>query len=260
MILLAALSFPGGAWAQDAKATMATLVQHEDEASQHRGHYTYRSEESSDRTGGHLWVEHVAETNWGKVRCLLSEDGQPLTGDRLAAEKSRLSGEAADPEAFKKAESARVDDEQHAKQMLQLLPKAFLFDAPQNEGEFIRVAFHPNPDYSPASLEEKVLHGMTGSVLIDAKTIRLHGIDGRMPNDVSIGFGLLATIRAGSNFSTMRVHLDGDDWKTQVLHTDIHGKAIFLKTIARKQDSKHSDFKRIPDGMTVADAVKLLEQ
>lgn len=246
--------------AQDAQTTITTLVQHEDEASQHRGHYTYLSEERSDRTGGHLWVERVAETNWGKVRYLLSEDGQPLTGDRLAAEKSRVGSEAADPEAFKKAESARVDDEQHAKQMLQLLPKAFLFDPPRNEGEFIRIPFHPNPGYSPASLEEKVLHGMSGSVLIDAKTIRLHGIDGNMTNDVSIGFGLLATIHAGSNFSTIREHLEGDDCKTQTLHTDINGKAIFLKTIARKQDSKHSDFRKISDIMTVPDAVKLLEQ
>jgi hypothetical protein len=246
--------------AQDANSTVATLVQHEDYASQHRGHYLYLSQERSDRTGGHLWVEKVAETNWGKVRYLTAIDGQPLAGDRLAAEKSRLATEAADPEAFKRAEAARVDDEQHAKQMLELLPKAFLFDPPQPEGEYLRIAFKPNPAYSPQSLEERVLHGMSGSVLVDRETIRLHGIDGRMSSDVSIGFGLLATIHAGSSFSTVREQIEGIDWKTQTLHTDINGKALFLKTIARQQDSTHSAFKKIPDNMTVADAVTLLEQ
>ena len=52
----------------------------------------------------------------------------------------------------------------------------------------------------------------------------------------------------------------GEDWKTQVLHTDIKGKALFLKTIARQQDAKHWGFRKIADGMTVADAVTLLEQ
>jgi hypothetical protein len=255
-----ALVGTGVAGAQDAKATITTLVQHEDEASQHRGHYLYTSEERSDRTGGHLWVERVAETNWGKVRYLTTEDGQPLTGERQAAERTRVAAEASDPERFKRTEAARVDDEQHAKQMLLLLPKAFLFDPPQQDGEYLRLAFRPNPDYSPASLEERVLHGMSGAVLVDARTIRLRGIEGRMPQDVSIGFGLLATIHEGSNFSTVREHLDGIDWKTQKLHTDIKGKALFLKTIARQQDATHRDFKKIADGMTVADAVALLEQ
>ena len=196
----------------------------------------------------------------GKVRYLVAVDGQPLSGDKLAAEKARVAGEASDPEAFKRAEAARVDDEQHAKQMLELLPKAYVFGSPVSEGEYLRISFSPNPGYSPGSLEEKVLYGMSGSVLVDAKTIRLRGIEGKMEKDVSIGFGLLATIHAGSNFSTTREHVGGDDWKTQLLHTDINGKALFLKTIARQQDARHWGFQKIPDGMTVAQAVSLLEQ
>ena len=250
----------GLAGAQDAKETIATLVQHEAAAAEHRGHYIYTSEERSERTGGHLWQERVAETNWGKVRYLAAVDGQPLTGERLAAEKARVEGEASDPEGFRRAESARVDDEEHAKQMLQLLPKAFLFGAPMSEGESLRIPFTPNPDYSPQSLEERVLYGMSGSVLVDTQTIRLRGIDGRMGKDVSIGFGLLATIRAGSNFSTTREHVGGEDWKTQLVHTDINGKALFLKTIARQQDAKHWGFQKIAGEMTVAQAVEKLEQ
>jgi hypothetical protein len=250
----------GGIHAQDANTMMTTLVQHEAAASGHRGHYLYTSEERSDRTGGHLWQERVAETNWGKVRYLTAVDGQPLSGEKLAAEQARVAGEANDPEGFKRTEAARVDDEQHAKQMLELLPKAFLFDLPVAEGEYVRVAFRPNPGYAPQSLEERVLHGMSGTVVIDAKAVRLRGIEGRMGQDVSIGFGLLATIHAGSNFSTTREPVGGDDWKTQLLHTDIQGKALFLKTIARQQDAKHYGFEKIADGLTVKDAVRLLER
>lgn len=245
---------------QDVLTTIQTLVEHETYATDHRGHYRYSSDERSDRTGGHLWQERIAETNWGKVKYLVEEDGQPLTGDRMTAERRRVESEAADPEGFKKAESARTDEEQHAKQMLTLLPKAFLFDPPQPEGEYERIAFKPNPNYLPANLEERVLHGMYGSVLIDKASIRMRGIDMTMPQDVSLGFGFLAVIHEGSNFHQTREHQDGLDWKTAKIHTDFKGRALFLKTIARSQDSVHTNFRKVPEGMTVAEAVAMLER
>ncbi len=237
-----------------------TLIAHEDGASAHRGHYVYTSEERSERTGGHLWTERIAETAWGKVRYLVKDDGQPLSAARQAAERQRLAGDAADPEGFKKREAAKGEDEQHARALLQLLPRAFLFDSPRVEGGGTRIFYHPNPRFVPASLEERVLHTMDGSVLIDAKADRTREIEGRLPQDVSIGFGFLATIKAGSNFSTTREHADGEDWKTETVHTDFLGKAMFLKSFARKQDARRGDYRKIPDGTTVAEAVKLVEE
>lgn len=238
---------------------MSIVASREAEAGNHRGRYMYVSVERSDRTNGHEWTERVAETAWGKVRYLIAEDGKPLAGERLSAERMRIEDEGRNPEIFKQQESTKMEDEQHARQMMTLLPKAFLFDQPQQEGEFLRVAFHPNPDYQPNGIEEKILHGMTGSVQVDAKSIRMHALEGRMLQDVSIGFGILATIHSGSNFSTVRDPIEGADWKTVQVHTDINGKALFLKTVARKQEARHTEFKRLPDGVTVADAVKMVE-
>ena len=246
--------------AQDPKQMIETLIAHEDGASAHRGHYLYFSEERSERTGGHLWTERIAETAWGKVRYLVKEDGRPLPAAREAAERARLAGDAADPEGFKKREAARGEDEQHARAMLQLLPRAFLFDPPKPEGDGIRILYHPNPKFVPGSLEERVLHGMDGSVLIDPKADRTRQIEGRLPQDISFGFGFLATIKAGSNFSTTREHAEGEDWKTETVHTDFLGKALFLKSVVRKQDAKRWDYRKIPDGTTVADAVKQVEE
>ena len=244
---------------QEANQLIATLLQHEQDATARKGRYFYVSEERSERTGGRLWRERVVETAWGKVRYLVAEDGQTLAGERLTAERARVEAEAADPEGFKRQEEARGDDEQHARQMLVLLPRAFLFEGPTVDGETLRVGFRPNPEYQPQSLEERVLHGMSGTVLIDKATVRLRGLEGKIPGDISIGFGFLATIKAGSNFVTMRRPVGGIDWKTETIHTDINGKAIFLKTIARKQDSKHGEFRKVPDGITVAEAVRMAE-
>ena len=243
----------------DGKTLITMVAARESEATNHLGRYTYLSVEQSDRTNGHEWTERVAETAWGKVRYLVAEDGKPLTGDRLVAERARIEDEAKNPEIFKEAESGKMEDEQHARQMMVLLPKAFLFDQPQREGEFWRMAYRPNPAYQPNGFEERVLHGMSGTVLIDAKAIRTHELEGKIPEDISLGFGILATIHAGSNFSTVRDHIEGYDWKTVAVHTDFNGKALFLKSVARKQEAKHTDFKRIPDGITVEEAVKILE-
>lgn len=236
------------------------MLVHEKEAELHRAHYLYTSNERSERTGGHLWTERVAETSAGKIRLLLAEDGRPLSGARLSGERVRMADIAAHPDAFQRRSQALKDDEKHAKEMLDLLPKAFVFENARVEGEFLKVDFRPNPGYVPQSMEERVLHSMTGSLLVDQRVMRLRGITGRLPQDVNIGFGLIATIKAGSSFDTTREPVYGTEWKTQTLDTDINGRAIFFKAIGKKEHAVHSDFKLLPLEMTVADAVAMLEK
>ena len=170
---------------------------------QHRQHFLYIATERSERTGGHLWKERVAETTAGKLRFLVEEDGIPLAPDRVGSERGRLAAIVADPTAFTDAEHAKKNDEEKAKAMLDLLPKAFILENERRDGDLIRIDFRPNPAYQTQSMEEKVLHGMSGTIAIDAAAMRLHRIEARLAQDVSVGFGL-ATIHAGSSFQTQR--------------------------------------------------------
>lgn len=243
-----------------AKQMVTTMLNNELTASQHRDHYVYISRERSERTGGHLWTEKVVETNVGKIRFLLEEDGQPLNPGREAQERGRLAAIVADPAAFTKKQQTIKDDEAHARQLLSLLPHAFLFSNPRPEGEYLRIDYRPDPDYRTQSIEERILHAASGSMLVEPKALRLHQIQGRLPEDVNIGFGLLATIRAGSNFATTRDPLGQPDWKTTLLNTDINGRAIFFKSIARKEHAEHANFVRVSNDLTIPEAVALAEQ
>ena len=258
LALAAALAGGASLPAQSAQQWMGTMLAHENAATHERGRYLYLNAERSERTGGHLWTEWVAETDWGKVRFLVAEDGKPLPPDRVAKEKARVADEAAHPDAFKAAEDSKADSEAHARQMLALLPKAFLLSEPQVQGDVVRIDYAPNPSYQPSSMEEKVLHAMSGSVLIDEKQVRMRQVDGHMSQDVSMSFGL-ASVKAGSNFLTERVHAQGPDWKVGTVKVDIRGKALLFK-IVRSQESHHTEFRKIADGMTVAAAVEMLEQ
>jgi hypothetical protein len=241
-----------------ARRIVDTMLTHEGDPAEHRLKYMYLCEERSDRTGGHLWLERVVETPMGKVRLLLAEDGKPLSVERQEAERAKLKDIAAHPDAFQRREQAMKNDEQHAEQMLALLHKAFLFDEPRTEGSDLKIGFRPDPGYQPKTMEEKVLHAMSGTVLVDERTNQLHRIEGKIPADVSLGYGLLGTIHAGSSFSTEHEMEQGGEWKDAVVNTAIDGKAMLFKEIGRNEHVVHSEFKRMSDSINVAEAVALL--
>jgi hypothetical protein len=243
-----------------AKDLVQKMVAAEDVEAQRKGRFEYVSKERSERTGGRLWTERVVETSAGKVRRLVAQDGQPLTAEQATAEMAKLDGIAADPEGFRRRSQAVKDDETHAKQMFGLLGKAFVFEGMRQDGDFVRIEFKPDPNYEPQSMEERVLHGMVGTVWIDPKSSRLHRLEGRLPTDVSIGFGLIATVKAGSNFATQRDPVPGDEWKTSLVDTDINGRAIFFKAIGKKEHTERTDFVPVAKDVTVAQAVAMLER
>src|SRR6266576_108392 len=243
-----------------ARRIVDTMLTHEGDPTEHRLKYMYLSEERSERTGGHVWTERVVETPMGKVRLLLAEDGKPLSAERQADERAKLADIAAHPDAFQKREQAMKNDEQHAEQMLALLHKAFLFDEPRTEGSDLMIGFRPDPAYQPKTMEEKVLHSMSGVVLVDERSKQLHRIEGKIPADVSLGYGLLGTIHAGSSFSTEHEVEQGGEWKDALVNTAIDGKAMLFKEIGRNEHVVHSEFKRMSDSINVADAVALLVQ
>jgi hypothetical protein len=243
-----------------AKDLVQKMIGVENAEALRKGRFEYLSKERSERTGGKLWTERVVETSAGKVRRLMAEDGQPLTAEKTAAERSKLDAIAADPEGFRRRSQAQKDDEQHAKDMFGLLGKAFVFEGMRTEGESVRIEFKPDPSYEPQSMEERVLHGMVGTIWVDQKSSRLHRLEGRLPADVSIGFGLIATVKAGSNFATQRAPVPGDEWKTSMMDTDINGRAIFFKAIGKKEHAERTDFVPVAKDVTVAQAVAMLKQ
>jgi hypothetical protein len=258
LLCLMALGAAQAQGSEDARKIVDTMLAHEGDPAEHRYKYMYVSEERSERTGGHLWKEQVVETEQGKVRLLLEEDGKPLSPSRAAAEKAKLANIAAHPDAFQRREQGTNNDEQHAEQMLVLLGKAFLFDEPRLEGGDLKIPYRPDPAYQPKTIEEKVLHAMSGWVLVDEKTMQLHRIEGKIPTDISLGYGILGTIHAGSSFATAHEMEPGGEWKDAMVNTAIEGKAMLFKDIGKNEQMVHREFQRLADNITVTEAVALL--
>jgi hypothetical protein len=235
-----------------------TMIARELDDSSHKPPYSYVSVERSERTGGQAWTEHVVETPVGRVRFLLEINGQPISSDQTGQERGRLAEVVADPAAFVQAAQTQKDEEVHARQMLTLLPKGFLLENMREDGPDWRIDFRPDPAYSPSGMEAKVLHGMTGYMLIDRQDLRLHHIEGRLLQDESLDMGLV-TVHAGSNFATTKADIDGH-WRTVHVVSDVRAKAVLFKSIVRNQEVTRSMLHPLDVGPTVAQAVAMAEE
>jgi hypothetical protein len=99
---------------------------------------------------------------------------------------------------------------------------------------------------------------MSGTMLIDSHAARLHYLEGHLTDDVSFGYGFLATIRSGSRFGITRNPVTSSTWKTTSIDTQINGRVIFLKTLSRQQKAEHRDFEPLAANISIQQAVDLL--
>lgn len=246
-----------GQSSQTPDKVIQAVVANECEAESHGGYFSYTSEERSERTKGHQWTEQVVESADGKIRRLIAEDGKPLGIERLSKETDRLSILAGHSAAVAQEERSYKEDGDRLQRLLALLPKAFIFEDGGMDGAFRRILFHPNPNFSPRSFEERVVHAMTGSILVSPEELRLHAIDARLQEDVTVGFGLLARLNSGGQILMTREEQKPGEWKTTSLQTALEGKIIFLKTINLRQNTVHRNFRPIPK-LSVPQAVALV--
>ena len=236
---------------------VTAMVRNEKQARQHRTFFRYTSVERSERTGGHLWKENVVETPDGLLRRLVEEDGKPLTPDRTAEEDRHIAALVADPEALRDADADRRADEARLEKILDILPKVFLFTADGMQDDCVRVAFRPNPAFTPSSYDERIVHGLAGTILVRMPAERLCGIEGHLIDRVSFGFGILGHIEKDSRFRVTRTPVTATDWKSTRIEVHLDGKILLLKSISRDQDAHHSGAQPLPPHLSLAQAAAL---
>jgi hypothetical protein len=236
---------------------MRDVVTNENAAAAKHDLYAYLSNERSGRTGGHLWTERVVETVPGRLRLLIAEDGKPLSPDRAQAERAKLVRYEQHPEEFIKHEQNTRAEEKRARDMLEVLPKDFLFEDIQLSDGVWRMNFRPNPSYTPNGIEERVLHNMAGKLVIDAHDLRLMHMEFHLTQDVSIGFGLLGDMRTGTNFVSDRQRIDGR-WHTMHIATQVRAKAVIFKSIDLNIDVYRSEFQVLDHELSVPEAAAML--
>ena len=81
---------------------------------------------------------------------------------------------------------------------------------------------------------------------------------GRLIADVKFAGGLLGHLEKGGQFNVEQTELSANQWELTVMEVNVKGKALFFKTIAVEEKEYRSDFRRVHDGLTLAEAADML--
>lgn len=241
---------------QPAPTTVKNVIYNEiHPSSANNIHWKYRLAKTS---GSKEETRTVVETHSGSIDRLVALGGHPLNGAQRADESKRILKFAHNPDEQRKAEEARRKDAEQCDTFLKMVPDAFLFEYAGENGTAVKLTFKPNPRFQAPSREGRVLQQMAGEMWVDARQQRLISISGRLINEVKFGGGLLGHLAKGGEFAVKRAEIAPGDWELTELTVNMQGKALLFKSISVQQKELHSNFERMPDDLTLADAANVL--
>jgi len=219
------------------------------------GHWMYRLEkEESGRKQGQV----IVETKDGSLSRLLSIDGRPLNARQQLKENQRIQKLVTNPAEQRKLQQASSNAAEQGERLFKILADVFLFEYAGREGDLVQLTFRPSPTFQPPSMEARVFQHMQGEMTVDTKQERLAAINGYLTEEVKFGGGLLGHLDKGGRFEVRQTEVAPGQWEMTALLVEMKGKALFFKTINEQQAESHSDFHRMRDDLTLAEAASTL--
>jgi hypothetical protein len=259
-ILVAALLFalaPLRLHAQSAQEIVQTVVRNElDADTNDHTPWMYRDAyKSPDKD----IVKLVIDTPQGNLSEIVEDRGRPPDAQTHQDDLNHMQQMLTDPGMRARARKAEQHDGQQARDMLNLLPKAFVWRVVDHSGADIHLEFHPDPRFSPDSMSGRVLAAMSGTMVVEEKDMRLKDLSGRLDHEVTFGWGILGRINAGGVFHIERQDVGYSSWQIVAMHVHITGHALFFKTIGDQEDEITSNYRRVPDGVDITKAAQMLQ-
>jgi len=203
-------------------------------------------------------TKEVVQTSQGSLDQLLAVDGKPLNVKAQQDEGERIRNLAKNPAEQQRREEAKKKDAKQCEAFFRMLPDALTFIYAGRDGDLIKLSYRSNPSFQPPSREARVFHEMEGEMWVHERQRRLVRIQGQLVADVKFGGGLLGYLEKGGHFSVEQRELSPGQWDLTSMEVDMRGKALFFKTIAVNEKEYRSDFRPVPDGLTLAEAADML--
>jgi len=246
---------PGGQIGSANELVKATVENELHAIDNDHSHWSYRL---VNRKAGTTETKDVIETPHGNLERVIARNGQPLSPDEQKQEDAKVQKFVSDTAAQQKQRKDLDDDGKKTRDLLAMLPDALTYTYAGRQGSNTKLTFKPNPSFHPPSHEATVFHAMEGQVVINTKEHRLVEFSGHLTHDVKFGGGILGDLKQGGSFDVRQQEAGPGHWEISLLKVNIHGKALFFKTISVQQDEQHSTFKRVPDALSLDQAKNLV--
>jgi len=260
-IVLSTLAFTQGASAEkdlSADELLRKAVDSELKGqSNDHSHWMYQV---TAKDSGKERVKWIVETREGDLARLSSENGRPITSEEQKQENERIQNLVQKPADRKKQQRAQQEDARQTENLFKMLPDAFNAKFGERRNGLVEILIQPNPNFHPSSHEAEVFHTMQGRIWIDEKQNRLAEIEGHLIHPVKFYGGLLGHLDQGGKFHVKQSEVGPGYWEITLLYVDMHGKALFFKTISVQQNEIRSNFQRVPDNLTLAQGAEELQK
>lgn len=220
-------------------------------------HWMYQVREEHS---GKDQVRLVVQTSQGELDRLRSVNGRPITPEQEKGEDQRIERLIRDREQQEKRQRAQEEDARRTVRLFKLLPDAVTAKYGERQGELVEILFTPNPNFRPSSHEASVFHAMVGRIWINKRRNRLAEIEGHLARNVKFGGGLFGHLDKGGEFHIKQAEVTPDHWEITLMHINMRGKALFFKTIGVQENEVRSNFQRVPDNLTLAQAAEELRR
>lgn len=223
-------------------------------------HFMYRlHRQTPDRDE----VREILETRDGTLARLIMTNGKPLNADQQQAEQQRLNRYVNDPSQWQQRRKRQKEDEDRSNKMLAALPNAFLYtydgvETDANGEQLTRLKFKPNSNYDAPSRDLRVFEGMQGEMWVDAAANRLVRMQAKLTRDVDFGWGILGRLYHGGSFEIEQRDIGDGRWDVVKTVLNFDGKELMFKGIHIKDTETLSDFHRVPEKLTLAQGIKML--
>jgi hypothetical protein len=213
----------------------------------------------------------------GRVLKLISEDGVPLSPERMAKEEKRvveMIGKIEGENVKRKEKRERERAAQAARARRKGEPEAGVGDAEEDVGiglflracEFVSPRrerlqnrdtivfdFRPRPDFKPANRGEAIVGKLAGVAWIDPVDRQVMRLEARLAEGFKVGGGLVASVRPGSAFAFEQTRLEDGVWLPRFSQFNVSAKVFLFAGFRLDATYEYSNYKRF--STNVGDAV-----
>lgn len=208
-----------------------------------------------------FWVGGV------EVERMTKKDGKPLSDEDAKKESERVDKEVAKAkerrakaDAEGKESSPHGDDIVTVSRLLELGSFTNARRVQINGRDTIAVDFSGNPKAKTRNRFEEVIRDIAGTVWIDEQDKTLVRAQGHFLNAFKVGGGLLANIRAGTNFSGEWKKVNDEVWLPAEFHGQGEARALLLFKFDGSLQVVESNYRKFKTSSTILPGVSTVEE
>ena len=244
--------------AQSAQQLAADVVHNELQDRECDSFWQYRSIHLS---GSQDVVREQVETPQGPIFRVIADHGRPLDEDQRRSEEQRLNELVNKPGAMARVQQDHLKDEERMRRVIEMLPQAFLYDyTGPSEGDQVHLSFRPNPAFTPTSYDGRIVHALSGTLVVNRRLKRLVAMKGQLMDRVDFGYGLLGYVEKGGTFEIQREQVSATRWKASLIEVHVQDRVLVFRNVSKDQREARTNFHPVLHDISLTSAKELLDR